>query len=198
MIDEEELQHAIGQAEGETAVLQRELARLAAQRHARSQPTLLALEARKAELTDSLRALSAAQGDLEAEKRKLRKELARPRLGWSSLIASPLTWFFRGAVFTVYVSSVLAAQLWFQSPGLVLALVLGLPVAFVLVMVAGSLRESGAAGTTGVSAGPGEEPARVPGVELEGRVVAAPGGPVDDRAAERGAARPPAGDREGL
>lgn len=61
MTEADELQRAVEQAEAEAAALEQQLETLTAQRHAHSEQALLALETRKAELADSLRALSSAQ-----------------------------------------------------------------------------------------------------------------------------------------
>ena len=198
MTDDAELQRAAESAEAEVAALEGEFAALTARRARLSADQLEALAARNEELRRALGALTDQEVALHGELATLKARLAQPGFRLSPRVATPLTWYLRAAAFLVYAGGLVASYRSLQGPGMFLMLLIMLPVAFVAVMMAGSLRESGAAGTTGVSAGPGEEPARVPGVELEGRVVAAPGGPVDDRAAERGAARPPAGDREGL
>lgn len=195
MTDEEALQQAADAAEAEAAALELELATLTEQRRALSAEALAALEERHQALSRSLQALAEEEETLRAELARLEHQLERPPFHLPAVVATPLGWFLRATAFIVYAGSVVSAHRFLQSPGLVVALLVALPIAFLAVMMAGSLRESGAAGTPGERAGPGEEPARLPAVDA--RAVAAPGGPGDDGAAERPVGEPGARDRSG-
>ncbi|MDP1822514.1 MAG: hypothetical protein Q8L48_04710 [Archangium sp.] len=195
MTDEEALQEAVDAAEAEAQALEDQAGAIGVQRHALSAQELADLQTRRDELNRTLRALSDETVSLDAELQRLTAQLKAPGFRLPPRVATPLTWFFRSAAFVVYVGSLVAAYTFIRSPGLVLALVLGLPIAFVALMVAGSWRESGAANTPRSSAGQGEEPARVAAVDE--RVGTAPGGPGGDRGAALGAEQPRDLDGEG-
>lgn len=191
MTDEEALEHAVERAETEVASLEAELQARTDRSRALSQQELAALARRRTQQSEESLTLAEERLAIDREKARLRRALKRPPFRWSSLVASPLTWFFRGAAFTAYVCSVAAAHRLVQSPGLVVALVVGLPVAFLLVSVAGSLRESGAADKIGNGAEQGEGAERAPAVDERGLTAA--GGPRGDRSAGVGGSRPRTG-----
>ena len=182
MTDEETLQRALDEAEVGVQALEAQLASATELRHGLSKESLDALEARREELSRALRALGSQEQALNDELAHLELKLRRPGVELPPRVATPLAWFLRSAVFTIFAGSVVAAHRFIQSAGLVVALVLGLPIAFVLVMVAGSLRESGAADKARSGAGQGEEPAGLPAIDE--RVGAPSGGPDDDRHAD--------------
>lgn len=195
MTDDEALQQAIDTAEAEAQTLEAQANAIVDQQRALSAQELAELQARRDELARRLSSLTDETVALDAELDRLQAQLKAPGFRLPAPVATPLTWLFRTAAFVVYVGSLVASYSYIRSPGLVVALVLGLPVAFVVLMVAGSLRESGAADTPGSSAGQGEAPARL--VAVDERVDAAPGGPGDDRGAALGAEQPRDVDGEG-
>jgi hypothetical protein len=193
--DDEALQQAVDAAEAEVQALEQQASAATEARRALSRETLEQLLARGEDLARVLRGLTEEEKALTEELARLEQQLKKPGFQLPPRVATPLTWFFRSAAFMIYVGSAVASYNFLRSPGLLLALVLGLPIAFVAAMVAGSLRESGAAHTVGSRAGPGEEPARV--VAGDERAVAARGGPGGDRPADVGVESPRAGDDVG-
>ena len=182
MTEEESLQRAVTEAETEVQTLETEVQVLTAQRRALSAQKLSELEARTAELSGALSSLATEERSLNSELQKLEQQLQRPGFRLPPVVATPWTWFLRSCAFFIYAGSLVGSYRYINSPGVVLALVLGLPVAFVFVMMAGSLRESGAENAPGERAGQGEEPARV--VAGDERAGSAPGGSAEPRAAE--------------
>ena len=195
MTDDEALQQAVDAAEAEVAGLEAQLAAVAEGRRALSREALAALWTRHDELTRSLLGLTVEEHTLRTEQAQLEEQLARPRFRVPTVVASPLTWFLNTTAFVIYAGSLVMSHRFLHSPGLMLALLFGLPVAFVLLMVAGSLRESGAAESAGAGTGHGEEPARLAAVDE--RIAAPPGGPGGDGAAEGGVEPPRDADRSG-
>lgn len=182
MTDEEELQQAVDAAEAEVQDLEAEVSALAARRGELSREALATLWAKQQSLARALQALQGDEQSLRAELVEFEHQLQKPGFQLPEAVATPAGWFLRAAAFVVYASSLVAAHRFLQSPGVILALLIALPVAYLLLMVAGSLRESGTADTIGESARQGEEPARLPAVD-EGAVTA-PAGPGADGPAD--------------
>ena len=195
MTDEEALEQAVAAAEAEVAAVEAEIAALAAKRHALSAEPLGQEWARHDELTKSLLALSVEEQALRTEQAGFERQIDRPRFRLPEFLAAPLRWYLGSTAFFVYGGSLVMAHRFLHSAGISLALLAGLPIAFVLVMVAGSLRESRTAQPVGVGPEQGEEPARL--VAVDERVAAPPGGPGDARAPEVGVEPPREPDRLG-
>jgi hypothetical protein len=191
--DEEALAQAVAAAEAEVAALEAELAESARKRHALCAEALAKEWARHDELTRRLLALSVEEQALRTEQAALEGQLERSLFRLPESLASPLSWYLRATAFILYGGSVVMAHRFLHSPGLALALLLGLPIAFVLAMVAGSLRESRTAEPVGGGTGQGEGPARVAAVDE--RVAAPPGGPGGDHEAGGGVVPPREPDR---
>ena len=78
MTDDEELQRAVNQAEAAVQGLEAQVASAAALRHALSQESLDALEARKAQLAQVLRSLTEEEQAVNAGLARLEQQLRKP------------------------------------------------------------------------------------------------------------------------
>lgn len=182
MTEEEELQQAVDAAETEVQALEVEVSTFGERRLERSREALAPLKAKHQALTRGLEAVKDEERVLRIELTKLRRQLKKPGFQLPTPMGTWASLYLRSAAFVVYTISVLAMSRVLESPGLILSLLVALPAAYLLLMVAGSLRESGIADTIGERAREGQAPARLPPVDE--RPIAAPSGPGHDGTAD--------------
>ena len=103
MTDDDELKRTAESAQAEVAALERALATLTARRAALSADELAQLMARNEELGRALVALTDQEVALHRELASLQTKLAQPGFRLSPRVATPLTWYLRGAAFLLYV-----------------------------------------------------------------------------------------------
>ena len=175
MTEAEALEQAVARAEAEVAELEAALATGEAMRHALTVEALTKAQAGRDALVAAEAELLAQAALLRTERDALQAKAERPAVHLPLFIGGPLRWYLRTTGLAIFLGSVVAANRYVHSPGLVLALLVGMPVAFVLVLVAGSLRESGIEDAPRGSPGPGAGPAQLPADD--GRVEPAAGGP---------------------
>jgi hypothetical protein len=141
--EEEALAHANAVAEAELAKLEADHALVTAARSALTAgaraEALAQRDAAAREVTEAT--LAAAR--LRAERdRLLEQSQTQQRALLPVWLTGPLGWALRMALLTFYVVAVFGAYQHLRSPALTLALLFGAPIAFVVLLVAGSLRES--------------------------------------------------------
>jgi len=141
--EDEALAEANAVAEAELAKLEAEIALVSAARSALTAGARVEAQAQRDAAAREVTEATLAAARLRAERDQLLEEvLVRQRALPPSPLSAPVSWALRMLLFTFYVVTVLASYQHLRSPALTLALVLSLPVAFVALIVAGSLRES--------------------------------------------------------
>jgi hypothetical protein len=168
MSDEQTLQHAVAAAEAEVAALETERARLLAQRSSLTAEELARARARRDELLAASTTAHTEAAANEAERRRLLARARTPRV-FGALVGGPTRWVGTTAAWVIALRGLVELHHWVALPGLTLAVLVALPIAFVGLVVAGSLYESAIdehavaaspAGTSGAGPAPGEGAAR--------------------------------------